>query len=140
MARRPGGRPSAAAALSPDLDPSTQAAVLGLDPVRDREEYAALGELLRLQKHGEPLIIDIAQLADSDLPGARALGLRARNIGLFDWSIWDPQRPSLVAELRNPTARCTVIDLGSLGTAAEQRLVAQAVLSTLGGGRRGCPS
>ena len=58
-----------------DLDPSTQAAVLGLDPVRDREEYAALIELLRLQKHGEPLIIDIAQLADSDLPGARALGL-----------------------------------------------------------------
>ncbi len=58
-----------------DLDPSTQAAVLGLDPVRDREEYAALSELLRLQKHGEPPIIDIAQLADSDLPGARALGL-----------------------------------------------------------------
>ena len=57
-----------------DLDPSTQAAVLGLDPVRDREEYAALIELLRLQKHGEPLIIDIAQLADSDLPGARGAG------------------------------------------------------------------
>ena len=57
--------------------------------------------------------------------------MRARNIGLFDWSIWDPQRPSLVAELRDPTARCTVVDLGSLGTAAEQRLVAQAVLSTL---------
>jgi DNA helicase HerA-like ATPase len=114
-----------------DLDSSTQAAVLGLDPVGDREEYAALGELLRLQKDGEPLISDIEQLADSDLPGARALGLRARNIGLFDWSIWDPQRPSLVAELRDPTARCTVVDLGSLGTAAEQRLVAQAVLSTL---------
>jgi DNA helicase HerA-like ATPase len=114
-----------------DLDPSAQAAVLGLDPVRDREEYAALGELLRLQKHGEPLISDVEQLADSDLPGARALGLRARNIGLFDWSIWDPRRPSLVAELRDPTSRCTVVDLGSLGTAAEQRLVAQAVLSTL---------
>jgi uncharacterized protein len=114
-----------------DLDSSTQAAVLGLDPVRDREEYAALGELLRLQKHGEPLIGNIEQLADSDLPGARALGLRARNIGLFDWSIWDPRRPSLVAELRDPTARCTVVDLGSLGTEAEQRVVAQAVLSTL---------
>jgi uncharacterized protein len=114
-----------------DLDSSTQAAVLGLDPVRDREEYAALGELLRLQRDGEPLISDIDQLADSDLPGARALGLRARNIGLFDWTIWDPQKPSLVAELRDPTARCTVVDLGSLGTAAEQQLVAQTVLSTL---------
>jgi len=59
------------------------------------------------------------------------LGLRARNIGLFDWNIWDPQRPSIVAELRDPTARCTVVDLGSLGTAAEQQLVAQAVLSAL---------
>jgi hypothetical protein len=101
-----------------DLDSSTQAAVLGLDPVRDREEYAALGELLRLQKDGEPLISDIEQLADSDLPGARALGLRARNIGLLDWSIWNPQQPSLVAELRDPTARCTVVDMWSLGTAA----------------------
>jgi hypothetical protein len=36
-----------------DLDPSAQAAVLGLDPVRDREEHAALGELLRLQKHAD---------------------------------------------------------------------------------------
>ena len=78
-----------------DLDPSTQAAVLGLDPVRDREEYAALSELLRLQKHGEPLIIDIAQLADSDLPGARALALRARNIGFVRLGAsGTPQQPS----------------------------------------------
>ena len=39
-------------------------------------------------------------------PGLGRWALRARNIGLFDWSIWDPQQPSLVAELRDPTARC----------------------------------
>jgi DNA helicase HerA-like ATPase len=39
--------------------------------------------------------------------------------------------PSLVRELRNPTARCTVVDLGSFDTAQEQRLVADAVLATL---------
>jgi DNA helicase HerA-like ATPase len=36
-----------------------------------------------------------------------------------------------VDELRRPTARCTVVDLGSLATPQEQRVVAQAVLSTL---------
>ena len=54
-----------------DLDSSTQAAVLGLNPVLDREEYAALGGLLHLQKDGEPLISDIAQLA---VPTSRGLG------------------------------------------------------------------
>ncbi len=51
--------------------PSTRAAVLGLGPVRDREDYAALGELRRLQKDGEPLISDIEQLA---IPTSRVLG------------------------------------------------------------------
>ena len=30
-----------------DLDPAAQAAVLGLDPIPDRDEYAALADLLR---------------------------------------------------------------------------------------------
>ncbi|HEX6871127.1 MAG TPA: ATP-binding protein [Micromonosporaceae bacterium] len=114
-----------------DLEPSLQAAVLGLDPIRDREEYAALVDLLRAQGRGQPVITGPDQLLTSDRPGARALGLRALNLGVFDWPVWSPHPPSLVDDLVAASARCTVVDLGSLDSVAQQRLVAAAVLSTL---------
>jgi hypothetical protein len=114
-----------------DLDAATQAAVLGLDPVRDREEYALLGELLRHREGGRSLLAGLDELLAAGAPGARQLGLRADNLGVLGWSIWSPDLPSLVDELRSPTSRCTVVDLGSLSTPQEQRVVAQAVLSTL---------
>jgi len=114
-----------------DLDPGAQAAVLGLDPIRDREEYAVLSDLLRAQESGQPLITGVEQLLEADTPGARELGVRARNLGVLGWHVWSPDLPSLVAELRTPTARCVVVDLGSLETVQEQRLVAEAVLTTL---------
>jgi DNA helicase HerA-like ATPase len=114
-----------------DLEPAAQAALLGLDPVRDRDEYAVLGELLQAQERGEPLITGVEQLLEADAPGARGLGLRAANLGVLGWELWSPVLPSLVDELRDPTARCIVVDVGSLATAQEQRLVAGAVLSTL---------
>jgi DNA helicase HerA-like ATPase len=57
--------------------------------------------------------------------------MRAANLGVLGWRLWSPTLPSLVRELRSPTARCTVVDLGSLDTVREQHLVAAAVLSTL---------
>ena len=71
------------------------------------------------------------QLLQADTTGARALGKRAANLGVLDWEIWSPDQRSLLDELRSPTARCTVVDLGSLGTVQEQQLVAAAVLSEL---------
>ena len=50
---------------------------------------------------------------------------------MLGWRLWSPTLPSLVRELKSPTARCTVVDLGSLDTVQEQHLVAAAVLSTL---------
>jgi DNA helicase HerA-like ATPase len=50
--------------------------------------------------------------------------------------VWAGDQPSLLQELRSPTSRCTVVDLGSLETMEEQRLVAEAVLSTLWSQRR----
>ena len=114
-----------------DLDVAVQGAVLGLDPVRDREEYAVLSDLVRLQQAGRPIITDASELLQAETPGARELGLRAVNLGVLGWRLWGPDAPSLVDELRAPTARCTVVDLGSLDTGQEQHLVAEAVLSTL---------
>jgi uncharacterized protein len=115
----------------PDLGPALQAAVLGLDPIADREEYAVLCELLEQQRDGKPLVGGVEGLMHAATPGARALGLRASNLGVLGWRVWSAGERSLVSEIRDLSARCTVVDLGSLDTPEERRLVAQAVLSTL---------
>ncbi|MDU0314158.1 ATP-binding protein [Phycicoccus sp. M110.8] len=120
----------------PDLDPAAQAAVLGLDPVGDRDEYSALLELLRRRREGEPLVTGVEDLRSSDNEGARRLGVRAENLGVLGWSLWGPGLPSIVDEIRHPTSRCTVVDLGSLDSAQEQRVVSQAVLTALWEERR----
>jgi uncharacterized protein len=115
-----------------DLDAASQAAVLGLDPIRDREEYAALSGLLAASDKGRAMISGPDALLTSDNPDTRRLGLRASNLGVLDWSIWSRGRGrSVVEELEEPTSRCLVIDLGSLDTINEQRLIAETVLSTL---------
>jgi hypothetical protein len=119
-----------------DLGPAAQAAVLGLHPVEDRDEYAVLGDLLRSRKAGSPLVTGLDQLLSSETPGARQLGVRAQNLGVLDWRIWSRgTSPSLVDELRYPTARCTIVDTGSLDDPQQQRVVSLAVLETLWGSR-----
>jgi len=110
-----------------DLPKALRAAVLGLDPIRDRDEYAALTDL----RAGAPLLDGLEQFLGAGTAGARELGLRAQNLGVMDWSIWSQDSPSLITELRRPSARCTVVDLGSLENMVEQRLLAAAVLATL---------
>ncbi len=115
-----------------ELTPQAQAAILGLDPVADRDEYAALGDVLRSAADGGALVTGLEQFQDSRDKGVRRLGVRARNLGVLDWSVWSrAEHASLLEEVRSPTSRCTVVDLGSLETVEEQHLVAEAVLSTL---------
>jgi hypothetical protein len=115
-----------------EVDPAAQAAIFGLDPIRDREEYAVLSGLLAAAEKGRAMITGPDALLSSDNPDTRRLGLRAANLGLFNWSIWSRGRGrSLVDELEEPTSRCLVIDLGSLDTINEQRLISETVLSTL---------
>jgi uncharacterized protein len=114
-----------------ELDASVQAAVLALDPIGDREEYAQLVELVQAQRRGTSVVTAPEQLLTDRSPGARHLGQRAANLGVLGWQVWGPQAPSLLTALRSHEHRCTVVDLGSLATVGEQRLVAQAVLATL---------
>ena len=108
-----------------DLSPAAQAAVLRLDPVADREEYAELTALIEDQ--GVRSLEDLARSA------SHSLKQRAWNIGVNRWGIWPgPQGTSLPDEVVSPTApRCLVVDLGSLPTREEQALAAGAVLERL---------
>ncbi|HEV8152692.1 MAG TPA: ATP-binding protein [Solirubrobacteraceae bacterium] len=111
----------------PDLDPSAQAALLRLDPIRDRAEHAKLVEVL---EDGSPAAL--GELIASDDP----IGVRARNLGIHRWSVWArEQGGSVIEALADPSVRCLVVDLGSLPTREEQALVADAVLAALWGRR-----
>jgi DNA helicase HerA-like ATPase len=106
----------------PELDTAGRAAALQLDPIRDREEYAALAALL---EEAQP-----DKIADFENVNP-ALGRRAHNLGVHAWGVWARGAASSLDALEDPDARCVVIDLGSLHTREEQALVAQAVLERL---------
>ena len=107
-----------------ELAPATQAALLQLDPVADREEYAELRGLL-----AEARPENLSELAASDRPEARRLGLRLGNLGLEALGVWArSDAGSLLDALDDPAVRCLVVDTGSLPTREEQALVAESVL------------
>jgi uncharacterized protein len=110
-----------------EVDPAMQAALLRLDPVDDREEYAALAELLA--SDNPPTL---AALTESDRPEARRLGLRVRSLGVDRFGVWAPgEAGSVLDAIHDQGVRCVVVDLGSLPTREEQSLVAGAVLGDL---------
>ncbi|HYH90244.1 MAG TPA: ATP-binding protein [Solirubrobacteraceae bacterium] len=107
-----------------ELAPATQAALLQLDPVADREEYAELRALL-----AEARPESLSELATADRPEARRLGLRLGNLGLEELGVWArADAGSLLDALDDPAVRCLVVDTGSLPTRDEQALVAESVL------------
>ena len=91
-----------------ELDTAAQAAVLGLDPVaRPRGVRRAGRDPGRGAEEGRRLITGLDALLGSDEPDVRQLGLRARNLGVLDWSIWSRARAvRCVEELEEPTVRC----------------------------------
>jgi hypothetical protein len=115
-----------------ELESACQAALLRLDPVADRQEYAALLALLERSVDGVPLLASLADLIDLEDQGTHQLGLRASNLGLGGLEIWENGLGgSLVEALQRDDWRCLVVDLGSLGTPESQGVVANAVLATL---------
>lgn len=116
-----------------DLDGSTQAAVAGLDPLRDREEYGALLTILEEEARGRSLTDLRALLESGGSPELSRLALRIRNLGLLGWPIWSGSRSDggLLDELDEDDWRCLVVDLGSVAEPDERALVSTAVLARL---------
>jgi len=115
-----------------DINRAGRAALLRLDPIADREDYAALDALLDASEHNGRQVTGLDDFLTTDRPGARQLGLRAANLGVLDWSIWARgQAGSLLEELEDGDLGYLVVDLGSLDSPEEQSVVAQSVLSTL---------
>jgi uncharacterized protein len=110
-----------------DLDADQQAALLRLDPISDREEYAELARLVAEERFGS-----LPEAAGAAGGEARQLALRASNLGVDRWPLWaGAHGASIVEELQRGDARCLIVDLGSLGSREEQALVAGTVLRAL---------
>ena len=110
-----------------ELAGDEQAALLRLDPIADREEYAALLEVLAEER--PPALHDIAAVGSAD---AGRLAQRAGNLGVDALGMWSRgDEGSLLEDLARPELRCLVVDLGSLPTRTEQALAAEAVLAGL---------
>jgi DNA helicase HerA-like ATPase len=107
-----------------ELAPATQASLLQLDPVADREEYAELRALL-----AEARPQSLEALAGAESAEARRLGLRIANLKLEELGVWArSDAGSLLDAIDDPEVRCLVVDTGSLPTREEQALVAESVL------------
>jgi uncharacterized protein len=110
-----------------ELDTAAQAALLRLDPIADRDEYAELAA--QLAEERPPTLED---LMASERPEARRLGTRIGNLGLNEYGVWARGEPGTVLDaLGDDGPRCLVVDLGSLPTREEQSVTAAAVLERL---------
>jgi hypothetical protein len=115
-----------------DLGARSRAAVAELDPLRDRDEYGALLNVIEREAAGASL----SELEESIVHPSeeeRALSLRIRNLGLLDWSIWSREDSAggLLERLGQDDWRALVVDLGSVQAERERAAVAEVVLATL---------
>lgn len=116
-----------------DFDAAEQAAVLRLDPIADRDEYAALAEAL--ERADALMAGSVRETVDrmwANPDPLHSLGVRARNLGIDRWQVWSGADDGSLEELVQPGGpRCVVADLGSLGSREEQAVAAEAVLAAL---------
>jgi hypothetical protein len=111
-----------------DLSPEARAAVVGLDPLADREEYGAFAHLAE----GRDSLADVRDAAVADLSDeGRQIALRIDNLGVGKWGIWAHPGDSSVLAALTGDARAVVIDLSSLDTPEEQALASAVVLTQL---------
>lgn len=103
-----------------DLPRPAQAAVLQLDPLRDRGEYSHWLhlELNPRTQHIQEVIAELLR----GTPEGRALGQRIENLGVGTWDIWPG---TLQGSLPTRESRVTVLDL--MGFQNEQEVLVAAL-------------
>jgi DNA helicase HerA-like ATPase len=103
-----------------------QAMVLGLDPIRDPQEYNALVRIVRRLDEDYGLDDVLDEIRSSFDEDGRRLGLRIENLGIAQQSIWAGGDETVMDGLPDDW-RMIVADLGSLD-ASEGSIASAAVL------------
>src|SRR3712207_8760175 len=71
-----------------DLERHEQGLVLGMDPLRDREEFNAYWRAIEGLSGGRDSLSQVRETVVRQFSGeARPLGLRIQNLGVADWKI-----------------------------------------------------
>ncbi len=115
-----------------DLAETEQAAALRLDPLHDRDEYAALsaiGEEFGGRHYSLADVLAKARAADHQ--AAKHLALRIQNLHVAGWSVWAKGKDPSTGQSLKPTTRGVVLDIGSIPSVAERAAVAAVVLGNL---------
>lgn len=112
-----------------DLPLASRAAVLGLDPIVDRDEYNVLVHLEhRLGVLGRAELID--SLRSNGAQAQHYLASRIENLGVLDWNLWAWGGRS-AEDVIDDRPRATVLDLGGFRFPAEPQVAALSVLDHL---------
>lgn len=115
-----------------DLGRHEQGLLLGIDPIRDREEFHAFWSIIdRLGKTQYSLHDVLASIAADFSPEARRVGLRIANLGIADWDIWSNDGPGSLIESLLSDARCVVIDVGELSLPQQRSAIMMATFGRL---------
>ena len=109
------------------LSQAVQAALLQLDPVRDREEYSSWLDL-RSELRSQTAVGELVKDLLGGTPEERELAQRIRNLGVANWAIWAQGRP--VSNVDNPP-RVQVRDLSGFEHSAEALVAGVEVVERL---------
>ena len=115
-----------------DLSLAEQALTLGLDSLRDPDEYSAFMDVVEevpaAGNYSVDRLVDLLQRHDDQW--SHRLLQRIRNLRVAGWQVWArSSEPSLVSLLQDE--RAVVLDTGSLEEARERSAIALAVLGHL---------
>ncbi|MDJ0497420.1 MAG: ATP-binding protein [Acidimicrobiia bacterium] len=115
-----------------ELTPHEQAAVLRLDPLQDREEFSAYWRIAESLGDGRYTLGDVRRAALETLDeDARQIGLRLDNLGVAGWDVWAEGAASALGDHLADDWRGLILDVGGLGSSAEQSVVAMSLLGRL---------
>ncbi len=125
------GSPRRLAARYGRLSLEQQTMVLGIDPVRDPEEYNAFLRTVRSIETSDYGLADlIGAVRASFDDDVRRLGLRIDNLGIANQSIWAGSGRGVLEQLPDDW-RMLVADVGSLPSRQEMSVAAAALLGHL---------
>jgi hypothetical protein len=113
-----------------ELSTAAKAAVLRVDPLRDREEYNNLLRVLRAGADQHEIETFVDSLSHADDGVTRAVVQRIQNLGALDWDIWGRGARSMVAAVEK-RGRGLVLDVSSCSVPAERYVAAVALLDHL---------
>lgn len=128
---RPGGEQPLTIRFS-ELTSHEQAAVLKLDALGDRAEFAAFRRIAERLAGSSYSLADVQQEALATLQeDSRQVGLRVANLGAADWGVWAGAGDAALGDHLAADWRGLVLDVGGLASGPELSVVAMSLLGRL---------